>query len=169
MTVLLEKKSGKDDICGGRFAAILDIYDKACLRDNSIEDPCESVDDICCPQRGCAQDFDSCPDAVCNEPELQTCGPICISTDGTCCPQGHDKHSCPHVCCPNGFECKTSIDDCTPPEPETCNCGDADCPVSIPGGVICEDSEATCNDGEDNDADGATDCIDPDCASYPSC
>jgi NADH-quinone oxidoreductase subunit J len=38
--------------------------------------------------------------------------------------------------------------------------------IACPSGIPCE---ASCEDGKDNDADGLTDCADPDCGSHRAC
>ncbi len=51
---------------------------------------------------------------------------------------------------------------CDPVEFSTCSCV-VDCPITQPTG------ETSCGDGVDNDCDGATDCVDPECVDSLDC
>jgi hypothetical protein len=152
-----------------------------------------------CPGQGCEESTASCTDVYCGNGTCDygesciTCSEDCISSqsagtcascfkgecDGYCHPvkEGPDCPDCvPSYCCGDGTcqgaeDCYSCEVDCGPPP----YCGDDSCGSDEDQCTCPEDCgtpptyETSCNDREDNDCDGATDCDDNDCDTDPAC
>ena len=131
----------------------VDCGDSRCTSGNweCTDVPSESGTSFCCGDTMCEGDEDSSNcETDCGAPP--TCG------DGTCDP-GEDQCNCA-VDCPG--TCPTCGDGSCASGEDRCNCA-ADC------GMPPADETGQCNDGVDNDCDGAADCNDSDCIGDPAC
>jgi hypothetical protein len=132
----------------------------------SDDDPC-TLNDQCSEgvcggaQKDCSSFSGICLEGVC-DPETGTCGQK-TSADGTECDDG--KYCTTDDACTNGG-CAGTPRICTSADPcleGFCNEEKKECEferIPIPGA---EGPAGTCNDGEDNDCDGMTDTVDPNC------
>ena len=123
-----------------------------------------------------------CGNGICEEDESKcNCPEDCpedVCGDG-CCTGVEDCETCPIDCppicgdgvCECGEDCNSCLPDCPPtcgdgvcdPGEDPCSC-EADCGVP-------PSSETSCDDGVDEDCDGAADCSDPtgECDADPAC
>lgn len=148
-----------DDDCNGHITCT--CGDGSCLGDETCDN---------CPRdcvRGDGGTCEDCFKGVCNgechpKKEAETCAdcapPICCG-DGWC-EGGETNDNCPRDC--NQPDDPFCGDGSCNGDEDSCNCG-ADCgsPPSSEAGA--------CNDGLDNDCDGAADCDDEDCSGDPAC
>ena len=166
--------NGMDDDLDGS----IDCADGAdCASDPSCQSTCSQQGTNCVP--------DSSPEACCAGLE---CVPTIAPNIGECGPpptteeRGLDERDDDHDgltdcadpdCAANGF--------CNPPtctdqgslcgvddDPSSC-CPGLDCAYRIATFGACEPPETICDDGLDQDGDGATDCADDNCSADPVC
>ena len=120
--------------------------------------------------------FVDCADSQCLDPGVTANAP-CEFTESIC-DDGIDNDNNGLTDCADMVNCPPGMGPCA--AIEICNdgldndangqtdCADAACVgMAGPGGVTCENPEATCDDTNDNDGDGATDCADTDCTGQP--
>lgn len=111
-----------------------------------------------------------CQDPVCNG---QRCGPgkLCVGTVCACSPDAGSSAPPTETNCGDGIDddCDGFTDcedrDC---DRQACNaygrsCVAQQCTCFVDGGTAQQDKETLCNDGIDNDCNGATDCADTNC------
>ncbi|WLE98125.1 MAG: C1 family peptidase [Candidatus Electrothrix communis] len=154
----------------------------------SSGDPC-GIETICNEDAGICESL--CGNGVCDAGEnCSSCPSDCIggTSGGTC--GGCFKGACDGVCHPNKED--SSCSDCWSSyccgdgvcegEENNTNCA-IDCPAPVCGDGVCnaEEDQYTCpgdcpvvtpeicDNGLDDDQDGATDCADSDCATSASC
>lgn len=117
--------------------------------------------EICLPK----DNLDECKCTCTDDTDCQP-GYVCNTIEGICEPTG----SCPlGMDFKNGACCTDNDDDTYYLEGGVCSLEDCrdDDPTINPG--VIENSDVICNDGIDNDCDGAIDCDDSDCQSLPLC
>lgn len=142
--------------------------------DDGIDNDCDG--DADCSDSDCDADASCagvCGDSTCNPTEdscncAADCGAPAVSETGdTDCADGVDND------CDGQTDCDDS--ECGPATPCLSYCGDSTCDVGEDACNCSTDcgaaplTEANCNDSEDNDCDGDTDCDDSDCSADEAC
>ena len=162
-----------------------EIYPGAIEIDDGMDNDCDGeIDEITTCESGA-----NCPEgSYCIDGECKTdCSPGTQDCDGECKDIMTDTEHCGdcNVSCPPGYTCEFGScvlncdagmikcgDECIDINTDADHCGS--CDVICPTGQTCENGECVsatenCSDSIDNDADGLTDCDDPDCDSNPAC
>lgn len=133
-----------------------------CLNDD------DCVNGVCDPNNVCVEctNDDHCPDGVCDPSN------VCVEcTNDDHCPDGVcDEPNTTCVGCLENTDCPAETPVCDRDNTTCVVClVDADCD----GGQVCQGNACVdpevCDDGVDNDGDGATDCDDTDCVGQPEC
>ncbi|MBL8922804.1 MAG: hypothetical protein JNJ54_28400 [Myxococcaceae bacterium] len=117
-----------------------------------------------------------CAETACASQACGTFGRRCVGTTCTCVVDG-GVFQMSEATCNDGLDndCDGQID-CAEAACAGASCGangrrcnGGACQCQLPDGGVGQASEATCNDGLDNDCDGTTDCMDSNCSTATNC
>jgi hypothetical protein len=137
---------------------------------------------VCVPTPGQESTETSCNDGVDNDCDGFTdaadsdCAPTCVpnETPEATCDDGIDNDcdglfDCDDSNCTDDPACQTGMACTDYPDKGSCQ-NDPACEwIGSPKNGSCQDAAEVCNDGIDNDGDGAIDCADSDCTNDPAC